>query len=52
MTEPQIILASGSTLRCTSSAAVLISCNPKSLPPVILIITPLAPSIEVSSNGL
>ena len=34
------------------SAAVFTSCNPKSFPPVILIITAFAPSIEVSSNGL
>ena len=48
ITDPQIIFASGSTLLWTNSAAVLISCNPKSLPPVMLIITPLAPSIDVS----
>ena len=52
VTTPNIIFASGSTLRWTSSAAVLASCNPKSGPPVIFIITPLAPSIEVSNNGL
>ena len=35
-----------------NSAAVFTSCNPKFVPPVIFIITPLAPSIDVSSNGL
>ena len=51
ITAPQIIFASGSTLLCTNSAAVFTSCNPKLAPPVILIITPLAPSIELSSSG-
>lgn len=49
---PKMIFASGSTLLCTSSAAVLISCNPTLLEPVILMITPLAPSIDVSRSGL
>ena len=31
---------------------VFTSCKPTSSPPVILIITPFAPSIEVSSNGI
>lgn len=52
VTTPNIIFASGSTLLCTNSAAVFASCNPKSFPPVMFIITPLAPSIDVSSNGL
>ena len=52
ITAPNIIFASGSTLLCTNSAAVFTSCSPRLLPPVMLIITPLAPSIEVSSNGL
>ena len=51
VTTPNMMLASGSTLLWISSAAVFASCNPNSLPPVILIITPLAPSIYVSSNG-
>ena len=46
------MFASGSTLLCTSSAAVFTSCNPKSSPPVMFIITPFAPSIDVSNNGL
>ena len=52
ITAPKIIFASGSTLRWINSAAVFTSCNPRLVPPVILIITPLAPSIDVSSNGL
>ena len=52
ITAPKIMFASGSTLLCTSSAAVFTSCNPKLLPPVMFMITPLAPSIDVSSNGL
>ena len=48
VTTPNIIFASGSTLLCTNSAAVFASCNPKSFPPVMFIITPLAPSIDVS----
>ena len=50
ITAPKMIFASGSTLLCTNSAAVFTSCNPKSGPPVILMITPLAPSIDVSST--
>ena len=46
------MFASGSTLLCTNSAAVLTSCNPRFSPPVTLMITPRAPSIVVSSNGL
>ena len=52
ITAPKIMLASGSTLLCTNYAAVFTSCNPKSSPPVMFIITPFAPSIDVSSNGL
>ena len=51
ITAPKIMFASGSTLRCTNSAAVFTSCNPKFGPPVILIIIPFAPSIELSSIG-
>ena len=52
ITAPNIIFASGSTLLWTNSAAVLTSCNPSDSPPVTFIITPLAPSIVVSSIGL
>ena len=52
ITAPKMIFASGSTLLCTSSAAVFTSCNPKFSPPVTFMITPLAPSIVVSSSGL
>ena len=52
ITAPKIMFASGSTLLCTNSAAVFTSCNPRFEPPVIFMITPLAPSIDVSNNGL
>ena len=52
ITAPKMMFASGSTLLCTNSAAVFTSCNPRLLPPVMLMITPLAPSIDVSNNGL
>ena len=52
MTTPNIILASGSILFWTNSAAVSASNIPRSLPPLMLSKTPLAPSIEDSNNGL
>ena len=50
ITAPKIMFASGSTLLCTNSAAVFTSCNPKSVPPDMYIITHLDPSIDLSSN--
>ena len=45
------MLASGSAASLTTSAASYTSKAPRSAPPVKLSITPVAPSIEVSSNG-
>ncbi len=49
---PNIISASGSTDSRIKFAASLASSKPKFEPPLILINTPLAPSILVSNNGL
>ena len=51
ITEPKIILASSLTRSYTTSAASLISCNPRSVFPVMLIKTPRAPSILTSSSS-
>src|SRR3989338_4997467 len=51
ITAPKIILASLSTLLVIILAASSTSYIPRSLPPVILNKTPLAPSIETSRSG-
>ena len=51
MTAPKIIFASESTLLVIILAASSTSYIPKSLPPVMLNSTPLAPSIETSNKG-
>ncbi len=52
ITAPKIILASSAAAVLTISAAVLISPIFMSEPPVILMMMPLAPSMEYSSSGL
>src|SRR6266702_7803509 len=51
-TTPKMMLAFGSAADRTSSAAFWTSCRVMSLPAVMLKRMPLAPSIDVSSNGL
>ena len=48
---PKMMLASGSTALWMMRAASATSCRVRSRPPVMLISTPLAPSIEVSSSS-
>src|SRR6266568_4430862 len=51
-TTPKMMLAPGSAAARTISAALWTSCRVMSLPAVMLKRMPLAPSIDVSSNGL
>ena len=52
ITEPKIVLISVLAALLTTSAACSASNKVKFTPPVILIIASVAPSIEVSNNGL
>src|SRR5438132_271952 len=51
-TTPKMMLAPGSAAARTISAAFWTSCSVMSLPAVMLNRMPLAPSMDVSSNGL
>src|SRR5829696_1405697 len=52
MTAPKIRLASWWAALCTISAASLTSNSPRSGPPVMFRMIPVAPSMLASSNGL
>ncbi|MNY44285.1 hypothetical protein D3C86_1792990 [compost metagenome] len=52
ITAPKIIFTSISEADATISAASFTSYKLRFIPPVIFIKTPLAPSMDVSSNGL